>query len=223
MTKNLKQALIIFAKRPVPGRVKTRLTPPLTPEEGAEIYRRMLLDTLAGAASIPHMEKFIFYEDEPEAAPYFEGMAGEMGVFPQKGRDLGERMGNAFRDMFNMGCGRVAIIGSDSPDLPRERIAAAFELLKDAEVVYGPCEDGGYYLVAMKRRHDGLFEGIPWSSGAVLAKSLEKAEKAGLAVALLPNWHDLDMAEDLQRAELLDEGNSAVLTREFLKRMKAPI
>ena len=82
--------------------------------------------------------------------------------------------------------------------------------------MFGPSEDGGYYLLAMRELHAGLFRDVPWSSGEVLAKSLERAEVAGVRVSLLPVWHDVDTADDLERPELLDAGNGAPRTREFI-------
>jgi rSAM/selenodomain-associated transferase 1 len=218
MPEDFKKALIIFAKRPAAGKVKTRLTPPLLPEEAAELYRCMLGDTLAKAARLDDLDRYLFYEEEAGAATYFSGIAGGMTFLPQQGSDLGERMAAAFRRLFAEGYGVVAIIGTDSPDLPPEFVREAYRMLESgsADVVFGPSEDGGYYLLAMKQLHEGLFRDVPWSSDDVLHKSLEHAAAAGLRVTLLPVWHDVDTADDLRRPELLDEGNGAPQTREFL-------
>lgn len=219
MYQQLKKALIIFAKRPAPGRVKTRLSPPLSPEQAAELYRCMLLDTLAKAATFSGSEKHIFYEPDELAAAFFTESAPGIACTPQEGEDLGARMANAFRRLLALGYGRVAIIGTDLPDLPMEYVDEAFGLLESgkADAVFGPSEDGGYYLVAMGELHGELFRDIPWSSGEVLEKSLGKAAEAGVRVSLLPVWHDVDTADDLLRPELRDDGNGAPLTREFLK------
>jgi len=214
----LKKALIIFAKRPVPGRVKTRLSPPLTPEQAAELYRCMLEDILAKTATLAGVDKRIFYEPDEDAATFFSGIAAGMTCAPQAGIDLGERMANAFGQLLAEGYGRVAIIGTDLPDLPLARVEEAFGLLESGGVdaVFGPSEDGGYYLLAMGELHGELFRDVPWSTGEVLEKSLERAKEAGVRVALLPVWHDVDTADDLHRPELLDEGNGAPRTREFI-------
>lgn len=213
-----KKALIIFAKRPVPGRVKTRLSPPLSPEEATELYRCMLEDILAKAATLAGVDKRIFYEPDEDAAAFFSGIAAGMTCTPQKGKDLGERMANAFGELIAEGYGRVAIIGTDLPDLPLSYVEEAFGLLGFGEVdaVFGPTEDGGYYLLAMGELHGELFRNVPWSTGEVLEKSQERAEEAGVRVALLPVWHDVDTADDLHRPELLDAGNGAPRTREFI-------
>ncbi len=212
------KALIIFAKRPVPGRVKTRLSPPLSPEQAAELYRCMLEDILAKTANLAGVDQRIFYEPDEDAAAFFSGIAAGVTCAPQEGKDLGERMANAFEELLAEGYGRVAIIGTDLPDLPLGYVEDAFELLESGEhdAVFGPAEDGGYYLLAMGEMHGELFRDVPWSTGEVLQKSLERGKEAGLSVALLPVWHDVDTADDLHRPELIDGGNGAPRTREFL-------
>jgi len=219
MTTPRKQALIIFAKRPVPGQVKTRLVPPLTTHEAARLYECMLRDIVSRTARLSGMDRLIFYTDEPDAAAYFRGIAPGVPLHPQRGSNLGERMGNAFLTAFANGYGAVAIIGSDSPDLPLACIEGAFARLAEGNTaaVYGPTEDGGYYLIALRRMHDELFRGIRWSRGDVLAKSLDKAAEAGIRVELLPGWYDVDRIEDLQRPELRNGANDAPLTREFIE------
>jgi rSAM/selenodomain-associated transferase 1 len=215
---SMSRSLIIFAKRPTPGRVKTRLIPTLSPEEAADLYRRMLLDTIRKASEMTGVVRLLFYEQGEGAEEYFSEIAGGDTVCPQEGDDLGERMAGAFRLAFGMGCGEVAIIGTDSPDLPSALIARAYELLQEPEVdvVFGPSEDGGYYLLAAKRLHPELFIGIPWSTGEVLDRSLARAAEAGLRVELLPAWYDVDSAEDLLRPGLVAPDSGAPLTRGFI-------
>lgn len=213
-----KQALIIFAKRPVPGRVKTRLAPPLTAVEASRLYECMLRDILCRTSRLTGIDQIIFYADEPGAADYFHQLAPATPLFPQRGEDLGERMANAFCTAFSLSYREVAIIGSDSPDLPLPFIENAFaHLTKETSTVFGPSEDGGYYLVALREMHDELFRGIEWSRSDVLEKSLGKAEEAGIRVALLPGWYDVDRIEDLQRPELRDKTDDAPRTREFIE------
>lgn len=215
-----KQALIIFAKLPVPGRVKTRLIPPLTAVEAGRLYECMLRDTLCRTSRLAGMDHMLFYADEPGAEPFFRQLAPSYPLFPQQGKDLGERMANAFDTAFTHGYQGVAIIGSDSPDLPLAFIENAFANLTNGKAaVFGPSEDGGYYLVALGEMHAELFRGIEWSRNDVLAKSLGKAAEAGIRVALLPGWYDVDTIEDLQRPELRDRENDAPLTREFIENL----
>jgi len=225
---NLKKTLIIFAKKPAPGQVKTRLVPPLSAEEAAELYRCMLEDVLAKATALSGLDIHLWYEPAPEATDYFARIAPEIASLPQQGNDLGERMVEAFRHAFAEGCGAAAIIGTDSPDLPFFYIEHAYERLRDPgiDAVFGPCVDGGYYLLAMNSLHGDLFLNVPWSSADVLAKSLRNADAAGIGVSLLPIWHDVDRSQDLMRPELLDVDNGAPRTREFiggwLERVRRP-
>ncbi len=203
---------------PIAGRVKTRLVPSLTPQEAAELYRCMLLDILARTERLNQVERLLFYEDEPETASFFRTVTS-LTPLPQRGDDLGERMAAAFATAFARGHGRVAIIGTDSPDLPLAYIREAFARLGDRETdtVFGPSEDGGYYLLAMKRLHHELFRDITWSSGEVLRESLARAGAAGISCSLLPTWYDVDTMADLERPGLVDEANEAPLTREFIR------
>jgi rSAM/selenodomain-associated transferase 1 len=219
MSLTLKKALIVFAKNPVPGRVKTRLSPPLEPAAATDLYRCMLGDLLAKASHLTGVDKYLYYEGGADAWRYFNESARGMECRPQQGDDLGGKMAAAFRQLFAEGYGAVAIIGSDSPDLPTAYIEEAFDRLENdgCDAVFGPTEDGGYYLVGMTRLQEDLFRDVSWSSGEVLRESLQKAEQAGITVSLLPPWHDVDTAEDLLRPHLLDEENGAPLTRAFLK------
>lgn len=211
-------ALIVFAKHPAPGRVKTRLTPPLTPAEAAELYRCMLLDTLNKVRSLPHVRKYLFYQDEPAALPYFRELVPDFVIMPQEGGDLGARMAGAFRGVLSCGHRRVVIVGTDAPDLPVDYLHRAFRLLAEdaVDAVFGPSADGGYYLLGLKSVPACLFEGIAWSTGSVLTESLVRAGGAGLRAHMLAEWHDVDTAEELQRRELVQADNGAPLTREFV-------
>jgi len=211
-------ALIIFARHPVPGQVKTRLSPPLSPEEAAELYRCMLEDILARTESLAGLERYLFFEGGDGEAAYFARTAPDMARFLQQGDDLGARMAAAFRRVFADGHGIAVIIGTDSPDLPVTYIQEACERLQQGNIdaVFGPSGDGGYYLLGMGKLHGGLFRNITWSSDMVLRESLQRAAEEGLRVALLPGWHDVDRPEDLMRPELRDEQNGAPRTRKFL-------
>jgi len=219
MPEQLKKALLVFAKRPLPGKVKTRLVPPLSPEQASDLYRCMLGDVLAMVASFPDLSLYLFHEDIEGAREYFAEIALGIVSLPQEGKDLGERMAEAFRVVFAMGHGVAVIIGTDAPDLPPAYIKEALSRLESGKsgAVFGPCEDGGYYLLGMTRLHCALFRDLPWSSGTVLQESLKRAEEAGIEVSLLPMWHDVDTAADLERPELLAEENGAPRTREYIE------
>lgn len=215
-----RKALLIFAKEPVPGQVKTRLTPFLSPEAAAEIYRCMLLDTLSKAAALQDVTPFLFINGGEEAEASFRGLAAGITTLPQTTGDLGQRMKNAFTTVFGLGYQLAAVIGTDSPDLPLAYLHQAFARLLEEPIgaVFGPSDDGGYYLLAVKGVHRPLFENITWSSEMVLAESLAAAGKAGIVTALLPAWHDIDTAADLMRPELQEGINGAHWTRDFLCR-----
>lgn len=212
-------ALIVFAKLPRAGQAKTRLTPFLSPEQAAGLYEAMLRDVIERIRTLSTLVPFLFHVREPGAGRYFRDCCAGMTVLPQEGDDLGERMENAFRKVLGMGYRAAAIIGTDAPDLPLDFIEEAIAVVagKRADLAVVPSSDGGYCLLAMDRVHGEIFGGIPWSTGEVLRKTMEKARKADLTLRLLPEWHDVDTAEDLERPELLDEGNGAPRTREFLK------
>jgi rSAM/selenodomain-associated transferase 1 len=212
------QALILFAKEPIPGKVKTRLVPPLTPEGAAELYGSMLRDTIARIGLLKGIDRYLFYDGENGALDFFTEAAPGMTCLPQKGADLGKRMAETLRHVFGKGHGAAVIIGSDSPDLPTEFISNAFTLLAagDCDAVFGPTEDGGYYLVGMTRLHQELFIDIPWSSDRVMDETLDRAARAGIRTSLLPAWHDVDSESDLHRPELSDEASLTPRTREFL-------
>lgn len=216
------RALILFAKKPSAGIVKTRLVPPLSPEDAASLYECMLHDTIDKINRLPGIAPFICYQNDPGADTYFQGIAPDIECFPQQAGDLGQRMQQAFAQLFSRGFREVAIIGSDSPDLPSEIIHEVFTSLEDdqTDIVFGPAEDGGYYLIAMGRLWRELFTGVKWSSETVLAESLEIARDAFLGVALLPQWYDVDRPEDLGKWELLDESCPAVRTRDFLLQLQ---
>jgi len=195
------KALLIFAKQPLPGKVKTRLSPPFSLQEAADIYCCMLSDTLAKVADLPGTEKFLFFEPASGAADFFRKAFPGIRIFSQEGDELGERLKKAFEAVFALGFKSVAAIGTDSPDLPLSHLVESFRLLEGggADVVFGPAADGGYYLVALGDFCPGLFHDIPWSTNRVLEKSMEAAAFSGLQVATLPVWHDMDTFDDLKR------------------------
>lgn len=212
-------ALLVFAKRPAPGRVKTRLTPPLSHQDAAEIYHCMLCDILEKVSTLS-VDVTIFYEDEPEAAAFFSNLATNARILPQIGNDLGERIKNAFSSMFHLGYHSTVVIGTDSPDLPSDFIHEAFQLLGSADAVFGPSEDGGYYLLGLKSLHEELFTDIAWSTESVLRASIDRAAESGLTVKLLPTWYDVDIYVDLKRDGLVTGRNGARRTGEFIRKLK---
>jgi rSAM/selenodomain-associated transferase 1 len=183
----------------------------------------MLRDTIALVGKLPGVHPCIYYQDDPGAVDFFRELAPGVEARPQRGIDLGERMANAFRDRFGEGDDRVAIIGSDAPDLPGEYVLKGLDLLGEGtDVVFGPSEDGGYYLLAMGSFREELFTALPWSRPELLQKSLERAAASGIGAALLPPWYDLDTWDDLLKAHGRGGMPGAPLTGDFIRNWLAP-
>ena len=192
-------AIAIFAKAPIPGRVKTRLVPPLTAEEAARVARASIEDTVHRIVPAVDARWTLHVDGSPD--PALRTLAREHGlpIVPQRGADLGERLAAAFRELRASGARIVLAIGSDSPTLDPARIREATEALTSRDLALGPTEDGGYYLIGMSGAHEAVFAGIPWSTEHVLARTLERARDLGLAVAMLAPWYDVDDAASLKR------------------------
>ncbi|MBI5576635.1 MAG: TIGR04282 family arsenosugar biosynthesis glycosyltransferase [Deltaproteobacteria bacterium] len=213
-------ALVLMCKAPVSGKVKTRLCPPLTPREAAGLYACLLEDTAAEAVSLRRLRKFLFHSP-PEARGHF--LAAPFSGFilmDQKGYDLGERMTNAMDAAFSSGARRVAVIGADCPALSAGRIRSALRELEDgADAVFGPAEDGGFYLIGLCAPSPDLLRGIAWSTRTVLAAVISRCRNAGMAYALLPAELDIDTAEsldELRRRMRLGPRPACPRTREWL-------
>ena len=202
-------ALVIFAKAPIPGEVKTRLSPGLTEDEAATLHGSFVLDTLERTKAA--VQKFKLPVDRFLAcAPssshvFFKIMEARHGVtlLDQQGDDLGARMAQAFATLFARGYRHIVVVGTDVPSLPLTHYRDAVQSLTRHDLILGPAKDGGYYLIGMTAPHPDLFRDIPWSTNQVLALTQEKATAAGLKSALLPIWSDVDTLDDLQA--LIDE------------------
>jgi rSAM/selenodomain-associated transferase 1 len=215
----MKRALLVVAKRPATGETKTRLCPPLTREAAASLYACFLQDTLDVMRAVPGVERGIGYLPET-AVDYFRALAPDMALTPQRGADLGERLDHLLSDALAAGAGQVVVMDSDSPTLPAAHVAAAFARLDGPDdVVLGPCDDGGYYLIGLKRPQPRLLLEVQMSTPFVVRDTLALAQGLGLRVALLPSWYDVDTAAELARlcAELVGAAATAARhTRAFL-------
>jgi hypothetical protein len=199
MDKHSAKLLVVVAKEPVPGKVKTRLVPALSPAIAADLYRCFLHDRIQEVSTFDEVDRAIAYTPEDARETFTTLAVDGFELFAQQGKHLGERLNNIFLAKLSQGYKAVSIVDSDSPDLPKSVIKESFHLLlsKRAEVVFGPCHDGGYYLVGMRKPHPELFRNIPWSTENVLSVTIAKARKMGLNVKLLSAWNDLDTFEDL--------------------------
>jgi hypothetical protein len=215
---SMKRGLIVMAKEPVPGAVKTRLCPPYTVEEAAELYRCFLLDTFELAARLQGVTVTVAYFPS-KAKESFKAIAPPaFELMPQRGDDLGERLSSAFEQLFYLGYERLVAIGADSPTLPSAYVERSFESLATADLVLGPSVDGGYYLIGMKAFHPELFQEVAMGTERVFMETLERARRANLRVSLLPPWYDVDTQDDVKRllAELRATPGVARHTRAFL-------
>jgi rSAM/selenodomain-associated transferase 1 len=198
-----------MAKAPVAGQVKTRLVPPLTHEQAAELYRALLLDQLANLKNFTTAERYIAYAPN-DVEPRMRDLGGdEFQYLPQRGDDLGARMEHLFSDLQNRGYSRIILIGSDLPTLPVQILSDAFTRLssRDIQVVLGPSRDGGYYLVGMNQPTPEIFANMTWSHDRVLDQTTERLTRLGVGFGLTASWFDLDTIDDLRR--LLDPAMAA--------------
>jgi rSAM/selenodomain-associated transferase 1 len=194
--------LCLFAKQPVPGQVKTRLTPPLTANQACRLYQTALYETVAhlGSSGLP---LGICYAGQRE---WFSEAFPGLPLFPQIGDDLGSRMEQAVRFFFAVGAGPVLLAGSDCPDLPIALLKQVVQQLRENDAAVIPCRDGGYVLVGMRRPVTELFSEIPWSSSRVLAETRRRSRQLGLTLFETESWHDLDEIADLQRLVIRSPG-----------------
>jgi len=193
-----------MTKAPLVGAVKTRLVPPLTPEEAANLHVCFLRDMSASIAEVVvrnFAEGLVVYTPVG-AEPAFDGILPPgFKLLRQRGESLGDRLCNATEDLLGQGYSSLCLANSDSPTLPGSLFDLAIESLsRDGDrVVLGAAVDGGYYLIGLKNVHSRLFDRIAWSTGEVLAHTIERAAEIGLEVELLPLWYDVDDGATLNR------------------------
>ncbi len=185
----------VFAKEPVAGQVKTRLSPPLHPEQAAQLYRTALDETLK-RFSDQSFELVIFYAGVED---YFSRNYPLLPRQPQSGNDLGERLANALQGLLLEGYQQAAIIGSDSPDLPLAHVEQAFIALQSSDVVIAPADDGGYVLIGESCHHSQLFEAMPWSCADLMQQTKNILAEQQIDWQQLSGWEDVDDAASLQR------------------------
>lgn len=197
--KTAKHLLVVVAKAPLPGKVKTRLLTKLTPAEATDLYGCFIRDRIREISLLQNVDLAIAFTPAASRDYFARFLSNGFQLFAQQGRDLGERLHHIFLQKLRQGYQAVTIIDSDTPDLPRSMVVQAFQWLTEAsaDAVFGPCRDGGYYLVGLRQAQSALFSDIPWSTSQVLSESLRKAGDLGLNTRLLPQWNDLDTFEDL--------------------------
>ncbi|MBI5101150.1 MAG: TIGR04282 family arsenosugar biosynthesis glycosyltransferase [Nitrospirae bacterium] len=199
----------IMIKYPDPGRVKTRLAADIGPADAAvlsrEITERVMEQTTPPSGGYV---RFVFY-GPPERTDEFGSWLPDEKLICQRGGDIGERMHNAVTCLFDNGADKAVITGSDIPDLAKETVLQAFELLEGADVVIGPALDGGYYLIGMKSPMPVLFRDIPWSTEDVYSETVGAITRSGRSYKCLPALSDIDTVEGLR--SYLKEGSIGTL------------
>lgn len=187
-------ALVIFVRNPISGQVKTRLAKDIGDERALEIYQQLLQHTLEITRSLS-FRKFIYYADE--VSDYDLWSVPGYTKRKQNGNDLGERMLNSFKELFDQGFTQIIIIGSDCLQLKMETLEEALALLESNNAVIGPARDGGYYLLGLTKFYPELFINKPWSTDKVFAKTIEDFIDLGISYALLEELSDIDTVADL--------------------------
>ncbi len=215
------QALIVFAKIPHPGRVKTRLTTVLTEADACRLYTAFLRDALAQYGRLGVDVRLYL---GPPAEPIPDGLVPPgVSVHRQRGAGLGERMAAAFVETFAAGYERVVIIGTDHPTLPTAFIEQAFAALAGPQALcLGPSDDGGYYLLGMNAPYTSVFKGMTYSHGDVFRQTLGRCSATRAATTVLPMWYDVDTPDDLRRlaADLNAPDATASHTRGVMAELK---
>lgn len=191
-------AVAIMAKAPRAGDVKTRLCPPLSAQEAADLYRCFLLDKIEQVRGLTAVTPAIAYTP-PEGRVLFEAWAPDFVLLPQRGADLGERLANTFAALFSAGYTTALLVDSDTPTLPPAFLAQAVDATTTADVVLGPTEDGGYYLIGLRKLYLELFAAMSWSTPQVLADTVQRARNLRLTVTTTSSWFDIDTPDDLAR------------------------
>jgi uncharacterized protein len=190
--------LIVFVKYPEPGKVKTRIARELGAEKAADIYSLIAGSVIESVSGSDKYRTVLFF-DPPEMENGIRQWLGRGDVTyePQSGNTIGERMSDAFERVFSGGAEKVVLIGTDVPEITGETVTEAFRLLEFEDAVIGPAEDGGYYLVGLKKPEPFLFDDIEWGSDSVYKRTVERIEKLDLSYKSLDTLRDVDTAEDV--------------------------
>lgn len=194
-------AVVVIAKAPVPGQVKTRLVPPLTPQEAADLAKRLLLEMVERVVRLKGVRPMVAVAPAEALGQMRKIIPQPVFLLAQSNGNLGERLRRIFEELFAKSCRGVIVVGADHPNLPDDYLRQAVAVLEDPRdrLVLGPTEDGGYYLIGLNQHHPELFQGVPWSTAEVLAATQKQARELNLTLHLLPAWYDIDRPEDLAR------------------------
>ena len=211
-----RSVVLVFAKPPEPGRVKTRLLSLLTPKKGAELHRACIADTITAVSNVPGCRKWLRVATRPDRAQELGRelqLNSRWHVGIQRGRELGARLEEAFQSAFCSGYQKVLVVGTDTPWMGSDRILRALQTMRTADTVIGPTADGGYYLIGARHFIPAMFWSIPWGTSQVLDRTLAAIRKAHASCRLLPRDFDLDRPADFERAQkMLRENKNRAAT-----------
>lgn len=193
------KALILMTRVPLPGKTKTRLMEIFSGDECARIHTCFLMDLFNIFKFIKDdIDIYLTYTPEGSFNIMEDLIPSYIRCFPQRGKNLGEKMYNAFRDVLDMGYEKVTLMGSDIPDIQPNEIISSFENLDNSDLILGPTHDGGYYYIGMKRPHRELFDNkLKWGNKSVLEGTVDIANALGLEVNLINKHRDIDTKEDI--------------------------
>lgn len=210
-------AIFVFVRFPRPGKVKTRLSQSLGEKKTTWFYRLCADTILSEIRNLPeNVEKYVFCADKNDEPEISRWVGPGFSIAIQEGEDLGQRLKNAFSSVFNSGMQKVIAVASDVPDLSTDIMNKSLQTLDNNDIVIGPCYDGGYYLLGMKRLQNHLFDGISWSTEHVYRQTIAAAKKHGLTAGQLQPLMDIDTEDDIYRWLQITESKQPVFD-EFLK------
>ena len=193
-----RNTVITFCKYPVEGKVKTRIAKTIGNEFAVKLYKMFAEHTFGVLSKTDSIAPYIFFTEKDDRGKIEKWTRAEFPLELQSGNDLGERMYNAFNKAIERGSVNTIIIGTDIPDISSVIIKRALKALENSDVVIGPSNDGGYYLLGMKKLYKDLFIGIEWSRNSVLRNTIEKLNNLNLSYSMLPELIDIDTEEDLK-------------------------
>ncbi|MFA5903949.1 MAG: TIGR04282 family arsenosugar biosynthesis glycosyltransferase [Desulfobacula sp.] len=198
----IKRGVIVFLKAPEKGNVKTRLSRVLDESFVLELYKGFIQDTLYVLQSFP--DKFIYFSTFEKEGDLRTWLGDEYQYAVQTGKDLGEKMSNAFREVFSKGYDRLVLIGTDIPEITETVLIRAFDVLETEDAVIGPATDGGYYLIGFKKESfsEKIFQGLNWSTKDVFQETLKVMDKMNLRYERILELNDVDTPEDLKSLTL---------------------
>lgn len=197
MTARNEKATIIFSRLPIGHETKTRLSPILNDSQRSELHLAMWHDIFTEALRLSGTDIYLYWTGSGEIDSFKSYIPSSFSLVKQAGKNLGERMSFAMRDMFSLGYGRAVIIGSDIPCVRAENIAAAFMALDESDAVIGPSDDGGYWLIGMRKYIPEAFSLSSWGGSDVLGKTIALLNEHGMTCATADSLNDIDTPEDI--------------------------